>query len=298
MTRQIVITGASSGIGAALVRALAAGGDAVYACARRGERLREVVQGCPTAFGQSCDVSQEAEVEAFVAWVRSKAGRVDALINCAGRFGAIGPVLETDSREWLRTVEDNLFGTYLMVKAVAPLMERERRPRVINFSGGGAFGPFPCYSAYAVSKAGVVRLTEILAVELAPLGIRVNAVAPGFVATEIHEATLRSGPARSGAAFFEQTRRMLQEGAVPMDIPVSCVRFLLSDAAAALTGKTISAAFDPWGSPAFVECLEELNRSDAYTLRRINAANLTEPGLRQKLEAAQEEAKVTALRIA
>jgi len=282
-TRRIVIAGASSGIGAALVRALAADGHAIFACARREERLRELAQDLPGLSVRRCDVSQEADVEAFVSWLRTQAERVDALVNCAGSFGAIGPVVETDSREWLRTLETNLFGTYLMVKHVVPLMTGER-PRIVNFSGGGAFDPFPNYSAYAVSKAGVVRLTETLAVELAPRGITVNAVAPGFVATELHQATLRRGAALAGRQQVEQTQQRLREGGVPIEVPVACVRFLLSERAEGLTGKTLSASFDPWASPAFAERIPQINASELYAMRRVNLIHLPDADLRRALE--------------
>jgi 3-oxoacyl-[acyl-carrier protein] reductase len=287
-----VIAGASSGIGAALTRALAADGFALYVCARRMGRLNEVTQNNSIAFGYLCDVSREEQVEEFVACVRARTSCVDALINCAGIAGAVGPLLKTDSREWQRALEVNLYGTYLMIKQVAPLMKRERKPRIVNFSGGGAFSSFPNYSAYAVSKAAVVRLTETLAMELASEGIRVNAVAPGFVATEIHQATLRAGRSLSGDEYFERTKRLVDEGAggVPIDIPVQCVRFLLSEQADGLTGKTISASFDPWNTPEFVEMIPQINLSDLYTQRRINLANLPEGSpLRTRLSAASAQ---------
>lgn len=284
--RHVVITGASSGIGAALTKTLASDGFALYVCARRVDKLNGVTGDNAIAFGYPCDVSQEEQVIEFVAQVRARTPHVDALINCAGSFGAIGPLQQTDSHEWYKTVEVNLYGAYLMTKHVVPFMVRERNPCIINFSGGGAFSPFPNYSAYAVSKAAVVRLTENSAIELASKGIKVNAIAPGFVATEIHEATLHVGPAMAGDEHFEHTQRLLREGSVPIEVPVGCVRFLLSDRARELTGKTISASFDPWGTPEFVELIPQINQSDLYTLRRINLVNLPERPLRSDLSAA------------
>ena len=294
--QRIVIAGASSGIGAALVRALAGDGHAVFACARREDRLRGLAQSLSGVFVRRCDVSQEADVEAFAAWVRSQADGVDALVNCAGGFGAIGPAAQTDSRAWWRTLETNLLGTYLIIKHLVPMMKPASRPRIINFSGGGAFEPFPRYSAYAVSKAAVVRLTETLAVELAPRGITVNAVAPGFVATEIHQDTLRSGVALAGAEHFERTRQRLREGGVPIEVPVACVRFLLSERAAGLTGKTLSASFDPWDSPAFVERIPQISASGLYTMQRINLVHLPDDDLRRALEEARDGLAAAAAR--
>lgn len=287
--KQIVITGASSGIGAALTCALAADGHTVHACARRGERLSDVTLNNTVAFGDVCDVSQEEQVVAFVAGVRERTPRVDALIHCAGGFGAIGPLLQTDSRAWLKTIETNLYGAYLMIKHVVPLMAGSSSPRIVTFAGGGSFSPFPNYSGYAASKAAIVRLTEIVALELASRGITVNAIAPGFVATEIHEETLRSGAALAGEDHFERTQQLLRDGAVPMEVPVACVQFLLSDQAAVLTGKTLSASFDPWGTPTFVESIPQINQSDVYTLRRMNLVNMPDSPLRRLLSTAHQE---------
>ncbi len=285
---QIVITGASSGIGAALTQNLAADGHNTYVCARRGEKLKTITQNGSIAQWRICDVSRENEVSGFSTWVNQQTGHIDALINCAAAFDAIGPLWETDSDDWWNTIKTNLFGTYLTVKAFIPLLKQSKRPHIINFAGGGAFHSFPNYSAYAISKAGIVRMTENLAVELQPYGIRVNAIAPGFVATEIHEATLRVGPDHAGLEHYQRTQQLVKEGAIPMDVPVSCVRFLLSPQSKNLTGKTLSASFDPWSTATFQSNIEAINRMDIYTLRRINLTNLPEEPICKELATAAD----------
>jgi NAD(P)-dependent dehydrogenase (short-subunit alcohol dehydrogenase family) len=279
--RRILVTGGSAGIGAALVRALAADGHTVFACARRADALRAVTAGDTLARSHACDVGDEAQVRALLGWVGRHADALDGLILAAGSFGAIGPIDGTDSDAWWDTLRVNVFGTYLVVKHALPLLARGTRPRVLTFAGGGAFGVFPRYSAYATSKAAVVRLSECLADELRERGIAVNAVAPGMVATEIHARTLAAGPDAAGAEHYERTRRMLAEGGVPMEVPVACVRFLLSPDADGLTGKTISASFDPWRGEDFRRHLEAITGSDLYTLRRINPVNLPEGPLKE-----------------
>ena len=222
---------------------------------------------------KSVDVANVADVEAFAAMVAREAPVVDALICCAGAYGPIGRVSDVDPSEWWSALQANLFGTFLAIRRFAPMMTGGDG-RIITFSGGGAFNPLPRYSAYASSKAAVVRLTETVAEEMKPMGISVNGVAPGFVRTEIHDATLAAGPEAAGPEFFAMTRAKLAEGAVPIEIPVDCVRFLLSPAARGLTGKTISANFDPWRSPVFQSHIEDLNASDLYTMRRMNLVNL------------------------
>lgn len=280
---RVLVAGASAGIGAALVAALAADGHTVFACARRAEALKAATCGDTLACSRVCDVGDEPQVRDLFGWIRGKAEALDGLILCAGAFGAIGLLPETDSEAWWATLRDNVFGTYLMVKHGLPLLERGSHPRIITFSGGGAFGTFPRYSAYATSKASVVRLTECLAEELRPGGIAVNAVAPGMVATEIHQATLEAGPGTAGAEHYERTRAVLARGGVPVEVPVACVKFLLSREADGLTGKTIAANFDPWRKPEFRAHVAEITQSEVYTMRRINPAHLPDGPLKELL---------------
>lgn len=280
---NVIVTGASSGIGEALAKALARDGHTLYICARRGDQLERVAAGHPLVHAQVCDVADERQVQDFVAWVKDHTPYVDAVVNCAGWFGAIGPLPTTDSEEWFTVVRVNVFGTYLMTKYALPLLGGSERPRIVNFAGGGAFGAFKNYSAYAASKAAIVRLTECLAAELADDGIAVNAIAPGFVATEFHRATLAAGPEKAGELHFHRTKAILDGRGVPIDVPVDCVRFLLSDDANGLTGKTISANFDPWRSGAFRRYVREITESELYTMRRVNIVNLPHGRLRTML---------------
>jgi len=286
LPKTIVLTGASSGIGAALTRELAADGHRLYVCARRKQRLAEVTKESQIAQYQIVDVANEAEVVAFAEFVRAEAHHVDALICCAGAYGPIGPFHQLNSDAWLQTLQANLFGTFLVAKHFVPLMAGRSGARIVTFSGGGAFNPLPRFSAYAASKAAIVRLSETMAEELKPLGIAVNGVAPGFVKTEIHDATLAAGPEASGEAFYAMTQAKLEEGAVPIEVPVACVRYLLSEAANGLTGKTLSATFDPWASSAFRQHMGDIVASDLYTLRRINLVNLDDGGFVAALEVA------------
>jgi NAD(P)-dependent dehydrogenase (short-subunit alcohol dehydrogenase family) len=272
---NVVITGATSGIGAAIATSLAEDGHQIFAASRRQDRLEKLSGSSDTIDAHVCDVTSEESVKAFVAWVGTKCGHVDALITCAGAFGAIGPAATVSLTEWRQTLEVNLLGTLSVIQAVLPLLKESTDARILTFSGGGAFGTFPNYSAYAVSKAAVVRLSENLAVELARDGIGVNAIAPGFVATEIHERTLEVGPDDATQAFYEETRKKLEtENCVPIETPIACVKRLLSAELHGLTGKTLSASFDPWPSAAFVDRIPEINASDLYTMRRTNLVNL------------------------
>ena len=285
---HIAITGASSGIGAALGEALAADKHMVFVCARRVDRLMRMTERSTGVLGHACDVTNEEQVAQFVAWIKGHTPHLDALINCAGILRAIGSLETTSSKDWFEVIRTNLFGTYLMIKHALPLLDDSDAPRIINFSGGGAFNPFPNYSAYACSKAGVVRLTESLAVEFAARGIRVNAVAPGFVRTPIHDATLEAGPDRAGEEQFAFTLEAMRSTKSP-DVVIDCVRFLLSSASDALTGKTISANYDPWNDPEFVKNLDKIVDSDLFGLRRTMSAPDLPPELTKLLERSERQ---------
>jgi 3-oxoacyl-[acyl-carrier protein] reductase len=210
------------------------------------------------------------------------------LVNCAGGFGAIGPIDQTDSAQWMDTIRSNLFGPFLTIKAFLPPLSRSNVAHVINFSGGGAFSPFANYSAYASSKTALVRLTETLAVELAARGIAVNAVAPGFIPTRAHEATIHAGAEKAGLLQYRRAESLYRSRSTALaqdrlDNVVRCIEALISPNYRGLTGKTISANFDPWSAAKFREHIQHINKSDLYTMRRINVVNLSDGLLRGEL---------------
>lgn len=287
-SRVIVVTGASSGIGAALAKDLSKAGHRVFACSRNVDRLTAALSGFPQITFAACDASKESDVVQFVAAIGNMTGHVDVLINCAGGFGAIGAIDKVESAAWTRTVTENLLGTFLPSKHFLPLLQRSEVPQIINFSGGGAFGPFPNFTAYACAKAAIVRLTETLAVELSLHGISVNAVAPGLVRTDAHNATLAAGPEKAGMVQFRRTERLMRPGNDDaekrrLELVQQCVRALISPAYRGLTGKTISANFDPWATDAFREHVADIARSELYTMRRTNLVSLPEGLLRTRL---------------
>lgn len=285
-TLNIVLTGASSGIGASLAKVLAEDGHSVWICARREDKLVEVTGSGAKAEYRVCDLSNAGEVKQFIESAASALGHIDVLINCAGFIGPVGNIREVDHEEWLESLKINLWGPFLAAKFCLPHMAKSKQPQIINFSGGGAFAPFPNYSAYAASKAGIVRLTETLALELAADGIMVNAIAPGMVASPIHEPTIAAGEKRAGRRQYHKTKAVLEEGGAPLQGVIDCVRALLSPEYRGLTGKAISVNFDPWRTQLFRDLIPEISRSDLFAQRRINIWNMPEGRLRDILASA------------
>jgi len=270
---NILITGGGSGIGTALAKALSLDGHNVVVCGRRAANLKNTAKSAENISFFKCDVSNEKSVKKFLKYVEKKYDHLDVIINNAGIFGAIGRFDGTDSGLWKKTFDINTFGVYLISRHFLPLLLKSKVKKIINFAGGGAFSAFENYSAYAVSKASVVRLSENMAAELKGEKVKVNCIAPGFVATELHEATLKAGESMAGIQY-RITKEKLEIGSVPVEVPVNCVKFLISDEAGELTGKTISANFDKWDNKVFKNCINEINDSDLYTMRRINIVNL------------------------
>jgi len=265
-----VITGASMGIGRAIATAFAAEGAQLMLCARGLEGLEET-RAALRPYGRrievmSADIGDASQARAVIERAEGAFGAIDLLVNNAGVYGPIGPVWENDEDEWWAAVRVNLLGTFLMCKFTVPVLQRRGGGRIINMAGGGALSPFPRYTAYGISKAGVVRLTETLAEEVRPLGISVNAIAPGFVVTRMHQETLRAGE-RAGKDFLDKTRKAIQEGGVPAETPAALAVFLASDESAGLTGRVLSAVWDNWQElgPRIAEIMD----SDMYTMRRI-----------------------------
>ncbi|TYL97083.1 SDR family oxidoreductase [Bradyrhizobium rifense] len=193
-----LVTGAARGIGLATARKLLAEGWRVALLDIEGELLGRAVAEIDqheATLAITCDVSDAAAVGAAMAAVMSRFGRLDALVNNAG-VAMFAPVLETSDADWNRIMAVNLTGPFLCTKAAAPLMREQGGGAIVNITSISAVRASTLRSAYGTSKAGLAHLTKQLAVELASLNIRVNAVAPGPVDTamakQVHTREIRA----------------------------------------------------------------------------------------------------------
>jgi len=271
--RSAIITGANQGLGEAIARAYVAAGANVYLCARNDELLQKVKTelASQAATGQevlaeTCDVSKPSSVENLVAHAVTAFGKIDILVNNAGIYGPKGESESVDWDEWQQAIEINLYGTVLPTRAVLPHFKAASYGKIINISGGGATNPLPRFSAYAASKAAVVRFSETIAEEVRPFHIDVNAVAPGALNTRLLDEVLEAGPAVVGENFYKRAIEQKERGGAPLNRGADLCVFLASAASDGITGKLISAVWDPWEKlPDYQQQLE----SDIYTLRRI-----------------------------
>jgi NAD(P)-dependent dehydrogenase (short-subunit alcohol dehydrogenase family) len=234
--RVAIVTGAAQGIGAACAQLLADSGATVALWdvdAARGEELaaRLVAAGRRAAFFR-CDVARKAEVDAALAATLAACGRVDQLVNNAGIFRA-ADFLEITEADWDAVIDVNLKGAFLVGQAVARAMAGSGGGAIVNMSSVNGVLTIPTIASYNVSKGGVDQLTRVMALALAGRGIRVNAVAPGTIATELAKnAVLGSEAAKQRI----MSRTPMQRLGEPAEI-ASVVAFLLSDAASYLTGE-------------------------------------------------------------
>ncbi len=181
--RTWFITGASRGFGALITAEALAVGDAVVATARDPRGLAEKFAGNPRLLALRLDVTREEEARAAAEAAVQRFGRIDVLVNNAG-YGLLGAVEEARGEEVERVFGTNVFGLLTVTRAVLPHLRRQRSGRVINFSSLGGYSSYPGWGVYCATKFAVEGLSEAMAAELAPLGIHVTVVEPGFFRTD------------------------------------------------------------------------------------------------------------------
>jgi 3-oxoacyl-[acyl-carrier protein] reductase len=268
-----LVTGGSQGLGQAIAEHFLHEGANVVTCARSEKELLATRDKLARLFpaqkilAQTCDVADEKQVNALVDFALRELGPLHVLVNNAGIYGPLGPTESVDLPAWRQALEVNLFGVLLPCRAVIPHFKKAGRGKIIIISGGGATNPLPNISAYAASKAAVVRLMETLAEELRPFHIDVNAIAPGPLATRLVDEILAAGPEKVGQAFFNKNKQWKEKGAAPLSLGAELAVHLAGAQADGITGKLISAQWDPWAK--LHEHRDELAKSDIYCLRRI-----------------------------
>ncbi len=266
-----IVAGGGRGIGRAIALGIAREGADVLVFARTASEVNSVADEIRTLGRRSVafsgDVGDAVAVAAATSLALKTFGSIDILVNAAGVQGPIGPLWENDLDGWLEITRTHLIGTFLFCREILPSMIARRRGTVINFSGGGAATPRPRFSAYASTKAAVVRLTETLAEELKPYNVRVNAVAPGAVFTRLTEAVIAAGE-RAGDAGLAEALHTRETGGTPPERAAELVAFLASPDSGNLTGRLISAVWDDW--PAMAKQFPELAAVGGYALRRLD----------------------------
>ena len=237
--KKALITGAGRGIGQAIARAYAREGASLALAARSLAELEQTagearaLGACATVI--QVDVTDKDAVEAMAKKALEDLGQIDILVNNAGIVGPIGALEDNDVEAWVRTIQVNLVGTYLCCRSVIPAMARSGGGRIINLSGSGATSAPYHLSAYGSSKAAIIRLTEILSLELADKNIQVNAIAPGLTESEGVKANTGFDMARAPTIATRSIKREM----LPEDL-LGTLMYLATSDSDFVTGQTLN----------------------------------------------------------
>lgn len=272
--KTAIITGGGQGFGKVIAEAYLKAGANIALCGRTMEvllnaktELQKYAQNQLQILIDVVDVTNPTSLSNFVETTYKTFGGIDILVANAGVYGTKGAIEEIDWQVWSDAIDINLKGVVLSCINVLPHFKKNKKGKIIILSGGGATKPMPYLSAYAASKAAVVRFAETLAHEVTEFHIDVNTIAPGALNTRLLDEILEAGPEKVGKEFYQQSLKQKDTGGSPLEKGAELCVFLASDESDGITGRLISAIWDPWKT--FTDHKEAIKNSDVYTLRRI-----------------------------
>ncbi len=241
--KTVVITGAASGIGRASTLLFAREGASVFAADLDLDGAKRVAGEADGITPVACDVCDVTQIKALMDQAAASGGGIDVLFNNAGAGGDRAGIDEIEADGWDRTMDLLLRSVAMGIRYAVPHMQARKGASIINTSSVAAVGPGYSPTAYAVAKAGVLHLTKCAATDLAKHGIRVNAVQPGFINTNIFTASLEMPAeqvdmAKAMIAQMSSNAQPVARGGQPDDI-ANAVAFLASDAASFMTGTSL-----------------------------------------------------------
>ena len=265
--KSVLITGAGRGIGKRMAMGFAQAGARVALLARGQAELDlarlEIEQAGGNALRLRADVRDLEQLSVAVDRIRTVFGGLDILVAAAGVPGPIGGFLTARPQTWNETLEINLIGVVNSCRAVLPAMIEKRSGKIIVVAGSGATTSRPNFSAYAASKAAVVRFAECLADEVRDDNVQVNCIMPGAAHSFMTDEILQAGEERAGTKEIDEARRVRLTGGVPPEKQTQLALFLASECSNHITGKLIHVN-DDW------KRFEHDNmKPELYTLRRV-----------------------------
>ena len=274
LNKIAIITGGSEGLGFEIAKKFILAGASITICSRNKKNLKSAEFKLKKLLNKNqklltivADISKENDVKKLIKITIRKLGDCSILVNNAGIYGPKNKLEKISWKEWKKTIEINLFGSVLMCKELINHFKKKRYGKIIQLSGGGATNPLPYLSAYAASKAGIIRFSETLANEVANYNISVNAIAPGALNTRMLDEVIKAGPDKVGIDFYKRSVNQKKTGGTPLSSASDLAVFLASSQSDNITGKLISALWDKWED--WPKYADKIMNSDVYTIRRI-----------------------------
>ena len=270
--KTFIITGANQGLGLEIAKHFYQLGSNIAICARDKNKLLQVKKQLKPKPNQiiiieKCDVSKSNEIDIFFKKIEKKFKNIDVLINNAGVYGPKGKMEDTSWKDFKKTLDINLFGSIYFTKKIIPYFKKKNKGKIIQISGGGAASPLPFFSAYATSKAGIVRFVENISEELKSYNIDINAIAPGPINTRMLDEVLTKQPKEVGELFYKKSLKQKKNGGTDIKKILECIEFLSYKKSDGISGKLISVLWDNWKN--FNKYKKILKKSDVGNLRRI-----------------------------
>ncbi|OUT59012.1 MAG: hypothetical protein CBB75_12330 [bacterium TMED15] len=265
-----IITGAGRGVGRLISLAYAKQKMRLVLASRTIGEIKKVsneiqVAGGTSVFKQT-DISSINDVQGLIEMTMEEFGQIDVLVNNAAVVGPIGLLENNDINHWINTININLIGTFSLIHQVLPIMKEAGGGKIINLAGGGGLDSRPRFSAYASSKAAIIRLTETIAEEAISSHVYVNAITPGTIYTDATKEIENAGKDAGETAAGEIHLLKQGGGTDPRKIKELAI-FLASHSSDRITGKILSAAYDDWQSVN--DSMMNLPK-DMYNLRRVD----------------------------
>lgn len=264
MLRSAIVISASSDIGAALCQSWAQAGWKVAGTFRKNsDRVEELKQKHGVEM-ISCDLLDSPSLERACQTLRKSVLAWDVIVFAPGVMDPIGNFADVDFDAWENAVQVNMLRPLRLLHNMLPFRNSKKTPTVLFFAGAGTNNAAVNYSAYALSKIGLIKICELLDAEIPD--VRFTIVGPGWVQTKIHESTLAAGEKNAGPSYLRTLQRFEENTWVSIDKVIECCNWLISSPSKGLGGRNFSVAFDRWGLPELEKALEE--DANMFKLRR------------------------------
>jgi glucose 1-dehydrogenase len=263
--RVAIVTGGGYGIGREIAESLARMGASVAIIGRSQSRLDETLAAIEQAGGKamtfSADVADKPAIQGIVSETEARFGPIDILISNAGLDGPFGPLWLNDTDTWRRTLDTNLFGSVVVAQSVLPGMVERRNGHIVFVGSGGGLWPVPYDTGYAVTKAGLIRLCETLALEAEEFNVRCFVIHPGVVHTGMSDHVMGDPDGQKWLPKYDQA---LERGKTPIEWASQLCNFLVSGQADGLSGCFVSVNDD---YRDLAKRADEIKQQDLYKLR-------------------------------